>query len=587
MDVKSLIPDRSAARMAAAGALMASGALAMPLAFLRLGGSAVPLYGSAELVTMPVLCLLCLSFTALFPERLKGFFADRRMAVPAAGTALFLLSALGGFIAGHLTADALFTGLFYPSAALAGAALAPEMKKLLPGFAAAFSALLLWSGFFSEHFTGLAGNWNWTQGLIAALLPGWVLLCGTARPLRWAAVLLAGFFLLMWRLYPAEFSRSALVSVLIAPAVIAAADRLPEKVFDRLFVAGALLFAVAFALLLTVADLPDTRFQIWKGAWGVILSRPLTGVGAGQLAEHIRRFLGDGFYFTEFPAIHIAHAHNGFLQLFAEYGIAGAVFFFSAAYGVLCRRPEERSVCFARWVFVFLLVCGQFDMHCAVLPGGLFFALCAGVVLAPAGHEEWVAGRFCRRALTVAGAMLMIAGIAQAHAGFRASLLLRRGELAQRAGDDLTAVKCFAESMEWKLSAPAVYRAAELELTRFRRPEEAMYLLRRMEKSLALKNYLHARRLRGMAAYETGDPRSAAEEFSQESRNAPYSVINANFNRIVLRRISAPPEAVAAADALFLDLCRRRGIAPEAAGRFSAAEDDAAFAPRWREEFWK
>ena len=98
---------------------------------------------------------------------------------------------------------------------------------------------------------------------------------------------------------------------------------------------------------------------------------------------------------------------------------------------------------------------------------------------------------------------------------------------------------------------------------------------------------IHARRLRGMAAFQAGDVARAAAEFQQESVNAPFSVINANFNCILLSRVSASPEVTAAAHNQLENLCLMRGITPETASAFRTDADDAPFSKRLREEFWR
>ena len=146
--------------------------LAMPLAFQRLSGQPVALFGVVNLVTLPVLTLFAAGLVMLFPERLKSIFNFPQLKLPLAASALYLLITLFHFASGNTGTDQLLTAGFWLTAPLAAMVLSDELKKVLPYFAAAGAGIFIYSGCMSEFFTGLLGNWNWLAGAITALLPG-------------------------------------------------------------------------------------------------------------------------------------------------------------------------------------------------------------------------------------------------------------------------------------------------------------------------------------------------------------------------------------------------------------------------------
>ncbi len=63
------------------------------------------------------------------------------------------------------------------------------------------------------------------------------------------------------------------------------------------------------------------RKIIWGSGWKMFLSRPVIGVGIGTFMFNFRRFLSQDYLFGPF------YAHNCYLQIAAETGIIGLVFF--------------------------------------------------------------------------------------------------------------------------------------------------------------------------------------------------------------------------------------------------------------------
>ena len=108
---------------------------AFPLAFLRLTGEKVPLFGAAEFITLPTLGLIALAVIVWNFSRLKLLWqnspAVRFTAI--AGALLMLAAVIQQFLYGG-SIDHLGTALFYAALPLAAATAAPELRRMMMKF---------------------------------------------------------------------------------------------------------------------------------------------------------------------------------------------------------------------------------------------------------------------------------------------------------------------------------------------------------------------------------------------------------------------------------------------------------------------
>jgi hypothetical protein len=104
MDLKRIFSQRNCRRLITV-LFLASGLLAMPLAFKRIFTGSLQLWPVVNLVTMPVMTLFSLGIILIFPENVKVFFHDRhkRWLWIAAGG--FLLVNLWHWLTGGETCD--------------------------------------------------------------------------------------------------------------------------------------------------------------------------------------------------------------------------------------------------------------------------------------------------------------------------------------------------------------------------------------------------------------------------------------------------------------------------------------------------
>ncbi|MBE6377837.1 MAG: O-antigen ligase family protein [Lentisphaerae bacterium] len=558
---------------------------AMPLAFLRLTGKAVPLYGLVKLADFPVLVLLALAVILFFPQRLREFFRQKDLYYLFGAAGLFLLNSAISLFTKNSTLEEFCTPLFWILYPIAVMTLAPEIRKILPCFAGVTALILIYSGTVSENFTGLAGNWNWLQGFITALLPAIALWganeitvapgCVLTAPARCrrnrAIILLALFFTGVGIFFPEGLSRGALAAAAGAGLFLYFQRKMPREKFFKLCCAALGVLLAGFIVLLLAGTFSDTRFLIWQGALDAALDAPFSGQGCGKFSEVIRAFLSESYFLSPFPAPHIDHAHNDFIHLFVENGFAGVIFYLTALFTLLRRRDNA----FIRWIFLVLIICGWFDQHNFTVLGAGLLAVAAGLLISPHKKAE-VAENKLLIPLRIAGAVTIFAAIHFAIVDYQTTGFIRQGDLHLIRGDIKTAFSRYLDSVRQKRTTHALYQLAELSLVRGI-PDTAQKFLLQLEDELGKTGYRHTRRLRAVAALQLGDMTGAAQNMAHEMDNAPFSVINARFNRIIIRNIHVPGEMIAQADNEFLKLCKMRNITPEEAETFSVQKDDSPF----------
>jgi len=576
-------------RYLAAILLLTAPFMAMPLAFGRLGGLPVPLFGLVQCVTMPVMTLLAMAVIAAFPEELLPLWHNRKLKFLLLSAGAYTLVLCWQLLIARITGEEFLGGMFFVVMPLAAAALNRELRRILPFFAATGALLIYWSGCTSENFTGLLGNWNWSCGLLTALIPAIFLAGKYQHWQRWSLIVLTVFFAASFCISPERFPRSALLAAAVATGIIFLREKMPERKFSKALIAVTAAVTGIFFIFISSYDLPDTRFQIWRGALDSLLHEPLTGAGSGHFSEIIRANLYESFYFTEFAAGHIDHAHNDLLNIFTECGIFGAIFYFAALLTLLPVRTKNDHDKLAKWIFAVMLVCGCFDQHNITVPGASFTALAAGILLIPAKRfapPPLPAGSYTALQ-TFAGIVLFLCAFNMAEINWRATRFIRQGDMMLLRGDINGALQKYASSMRKKVTRHALYQSAEIYLLK-QQPQCTMDMIAKMEKDLHISNYRHTQRFQAIAALQTGNPALAIAAWEKEMLNAPYSVINAHFQCFLVRTAGMDSTVIQAADQHFLELCQMRNLDPQDIQRdFTPEMDDAAFPPEIREAYFQ
>jgi heptosyltransferase-3 len=252
--------------------------------------------------------------------------------------------------------------LFYRSAPFfLAASFAGGREKVAKIFLAAAAGLLATDlyvvvSFSGEKASGLFGSHMSLAGLLQLMLPmllAAAVVGGPAAFRRRAFCGLVFVFSLAALFYNRTFGTWAAVLFTLALFFFLRCRKAKAAFFSFLAiaaVAGGLYFfaSAARARLDAIADLRDLsmleRFYLWESAANMAKDHPLLGVGPGNF----KRFYATGYILPEAREPYLVHAHNDFLQMAAETGIAGLAAFLYL-FGVLlrlnlsCYRQEREN----------------------------------------------------------------------------------------------------------------------------------------------------------------------------------------------------------------------------------------------------
>jgi len=163
---------------------------------------------------------------------------------------------------------------------------------------------------------------NTLGGYLAMLLP----LCLIKRSWAWMAIPLAGALIL-------TKSIGALGSLFLALSVCLFASGRFKKKWGVLLAALLLIIGLTFIARQSSMQLhtqptfsTEMRLSYWKDTWKIIANRPLTGIGLGN-----------------FNLPQARHAHNSYLQIWAEMGILGLLSFLWLAAVILKSAWQQKE----------------------------------------------------------------------------------------------------------------------------------------------------------------------------------------------------------------------------------------------------
>ncbi len=266
-----------------------------------------------------------------------------------------------------------------------------SQQRLLLLLQITFVLLACWSAVLAIGFpavgldasTGHAGDW---QGVFTQKNA-----CGRAMVFAVAAVLAGGRLTparcAMLGLFAAELALSGSRGAWVLGTLIAAAivlfrvscrfDRASRTALLGLFVGAAVcVTAVGTLEFSTLAPLTG-RTAIWHEVWLSILRHPALGYGFSAFWRGMQ-----GASWDVIVALHFVlfHAHNGFLEIWLELGVAGLLLFAAGfARGLLLLGPELRAGRFAEaaWPMAVLLLIAlyDFDENTLLSFNGLYWVL--------------------------------------------------------------------------------------------------------------------------------------------------------------------------------------------------------------------
>ncbi len=550
-------------RSIAAWVLLLAPLGALPLSWVRIFGGSVPWRGDVRCFDLPELGMLAAAAALLFPERIiSGIRNLRLFRLLAAFTVTALVVAVIHQLVSGGSREFFTLSFFFLLTPWAGFALAPELRRALPRYAAGLFVLLALYTIGDRFFSGFPGNWNWNLTLLTVTFPALLLrLPGTPLRKLGTAVVSALLLLLILSWFrPELLPRGTLLGAAIALPVTWAAHHLRRK---RRFFAGmaALLIGGAiFAMMLQwPLSAPDSRRELWRGAVRLVENNPLAGVGPGRFQGTIKEYLPLDYYFSAHPATLHPHPHNEVLNYAAGFGISGVCFFALLVLTAWRRSGADTpEKLWMFWAFLTLLAHGQVDVLLATPLAGMLFMLLPGAINGGGPLASPI--RFPRLRPIVA-TVLAAAALWGASVNWRSGREFRAAKLLAGAPARRGALQ---RAVAIKTEARSLYTLAAVELFDFRNPAAALELLDRLDRLNGHRAYLHSFQLRGRALAAGGDLEGALHSFRREAREFPLSAINSGLLLQVLEYLpGSSPEELSAAREHFVRMMKLRGIAPE------------------------
>ena len=553
-------------KLAWAFLLLALPLFSYPLAWHLVWGRGVPEWDLVHPVNLAVIALTALAAAAAEPRRilkawrssllLRTFFISGLLCAAAAAFQQLLY---GG------SWENFFYALFAVTLPWAGIALAPELKRILPWWCSGLFVLLLVTTVRTPMCIGFVGNWNWNFTLLALTLAGLVVLVFRSRwRLAAAGAAVSLGVVAVFICFPEFAPRGTLAGVIGAAVSLALVLLFKRRERWRYALLAALASGALFISAVNTSQssaLGSSRVQLWRGGLEFALAHTVVGVGPARFESRIPPYLPPEYFLSDFPAVRHPHPHNELLYLWAGFGLAG-IFYFLMCIAVSARQISSRDPVglWIMWSFLLLLIHGMFDVHLATpLAGTLCFlmlgTICGGGFSGPSCRIP-LSRRYAAALILLAGA-LILAGL-----HYRSGDALREGRLALGRNDKAAALQFFRRSVEIWPTAPALYMAGQVEFFDFHRPDDALFWWSRIHNELRMPSFLHLNRLMGHACDVTGRYPLAFHYFEKETRDFPFSAINAGLKLGLLQKIKAPPERIREAAAVFDRCMQMRNLAP-------------------------
>ena len=541
-------------RTVAAWVLLSLPLAAHPLFWVRVFRSRLIVWHYVTLVTLPVMAAAAAAVLLL-----TGFRDIRRNCMAFRLNLLLVLSAAVLLV--QSAARSIYTGTrlepedwFLPLLPLAGMALSREILRILPRWGTLVLAVLIVFTVRFPFFIGLPGNWNWNLSLLACLIPAPFLLFSLKSTSFWIPVLAVAGFLGVFSAFRPELAPfGVIVGVIIASAALWLLWKLPRR--QRIFITilgGGAGIAMFLAIWLGPADSAnrDSRIWLWRGSVELALRKGALGIGSGKFEREIEPYLPKEYYFSKFAASLHSHPHNELLALWCAYGVPGVVFlmlFTLAAVSGLRNGSAIRVWGF--WLFMVLSVHGEVDVLLQTpLAGSLW--LIVGGALAGDGRSSEEAHPW--RGIAGALAVTAFTGVT-----FMASWYYREGMLSYWEHDRYIALKKLEKSLALRETPAARYIAGNIE-RQLRNPRSAV---RHFEK--LSPGYLHSHLYMGWAYAEMGEYKAALDCLDMEAKAFPMSALNVYKQLEIMRRTGEDEPSLASREARLKYLLRLRGVSLE------------------------
>ena len=523
-----------------------------PLAWQMVWGKPAPFWDLLQGCTPAVIALTALAAAVSEPGRifkawqssklLRAFLTGSLLCAAAAGVQQILYGGIWEYF---------FHALFAVTLPWAGIALAPELKRILPWWCSALFVLLLISTVNSPMCSGFCGNWNWNFSLLALTLVAVAVVTFRSKWRLIAAGILvsAGVFIVFYH-FPELAPRGTLAGVIGAAAALGIALLFKRQERWRYALLAALAGGALFISAVNnqeSAFLVNSRVQLWRGSLQFSLAHTIAGVGPARIESKLPPYLPPEYFISDFPATRHPHPHNELLNMWAGYGAAGIfyILMWVSAASRQIRRKDPVGL-WMLWSTLLLLIHGLFDVLLSIPLPGTFFFLMLGAICGSglSGREGELPCRNKRYIL--ACALLLLAGFFLVQ-HLRAGTALYHGRTLLAKGEKKEALAEFRNSARLYPTAPALYMAGQVEFFDFHRPDMAILWWKQIVNDLRMPSFLHVNRLLGHAYDVQGRSALALYYFDKETRDFPFSAINAGLQLGTLQKSGASPEKIAEA----------------------------------------
>ena len=269
------------------------------------------------------------------------------------------------------------------------------------------------------------------------------------------------------------------------------------------------------------------RLNFWNASLQMIKENPLAGIGLYKWSGYYPKYFGEYFNDENLTYVHNIHAHNDFLELFAEDGVSAALIFlliyFLTAYSLF--RKIKRNEKYFSLLLTFLITSAYSLVAFPNQKFSSFFlaAVVTGIaVINPQGEEKntfKIKFRHLKSALII---LIIIGG--------STSYIKLQSEIS------------FGESIFFKDRRQYSYMLQRL--------ESVSKILYPLDASKQPIDYY-----RGIANYYLGNFKKALSNAQDASEIAP-------FNPIVLNNVAAAYEAVGALDSTEVNFKRIKSLFP-------------------------
>jgi tetratricopeptide (TPR) repeat protein len=401
---------------------------------------------------------------------------------------------------------------------------------------------------------GLAGNRNFAACFLAMSLPIGIA-CAVVFGRQW--MLAAAYAMLLGGALVVSESRGAALAL----AVVIFAWMLARLAANKRWLfAGAAVAVVAGLLLSPPARNATRRFwsndvrpMIWLGSVRAFAEAPVIGHGPGSFVRVYPAHRPPEYFVRPKSALVTDHAHNEFLEIAVEAGALGVAVFLALLVVAIStarkavRNKGDKAMCVLAIGMTMgwgvLLAQNLVDINLFMPPNESLFWLMIGWLAAAARREDEEGNVFSLRPIArltagVVAALVLAFGVARpAYANW----IFRQGAVAQAAGDERRAFRCFQ-------------RVAELEPVR-----------------------VEAWRRAGLAAFKLGKLDAAIAVFRSAHRLMPdYADLNGELGSLLAMKESFEEAAQLLTRATQLYPCDAKNFAKLALVRLSLKEPEAA-----------